>query len=352
MRYFRYLATAALVAAPALLGGQSMPSHDHEGMNTQLKGFVDVDYRSRSADESQRAGFSLGQFDLYLTSRLTDRIGFIGETVFEYQDGTGEFVVDVERVIVQFQMNDHFRFQAGKMHTPIGYWNNAYHHGLAMQPTIDRPTVVRFEDDGGSLPVHTVGAQLSGRDITPLHLGFDAMVGNGLGNHASADTRNSAQAVALGLHSQVTPNLRIGVSAYHDRLAAGSDDKLGGTLVNDMSQLIAGGFVSYFGDRAEMVLEGHQVTDRAAGVSSRSPGWFAYAGVRNRTPLVPYYLHDQLQLSATDPYFGASSKAREDALGLRWEWAANAVTKLEMRSVLRTDGTRAGEVAAQMAVGF
>src|SRR4051812_24588803 len=99
MRSFRYLATAALVAAPALLGGQAMPSHDHEGMTTQLKGFVDVNYRSRSADESQRAGFSLGQFDLYLTSRLTDRIGFVGETVFEYEDGSGGVGVDGERGI-------------------------------------------------------------------------------------------------------------------------------------------------------------------------------------------------------------------------------------------------------------
>ena len=351
MRFLRHVTAAALFALPALVHAQAMPSHDHEGSSTQLKGFVDVDYRSRSADDAQRAGFSLGQFDLYLTSRLTDRIGFVGETVFEYEDATGEFVVDVERVIVQFAMSEHFRFQAGKMHTPIGYWNNAYHHGMAMQPTIERPTVVRFEDDGGSLPVHTVGAQLSGRDLTPLHLGFDAMVGNGLGNHAAADSRNTAQAVTLGVHSQVTPNLRIGASAYHDRLAAGSDDKLGGTLADPMTQLIAGGFVSYFGDRAELVLEGHQVSDRTAGLTARSPGWFAYAGVRNRTPLVPYYVHDELRLSPADPYF-AASKSRQDALGLRYEWAATAVSKLELRNVRRTDGTHAGEVAAQVAVAF
>jgi hypothetical protein len=343
------LASALFAAAP--LAAQTMPSHDGEGMSTKLQGFVDVDYRSRQADEARRAGFSLGQFDLYLNSRLTDRLGFVGETVFEYEDAEGEFVVDVERVIVQFAMTPHLRLSAGKMHTPIGYWNNAYHHGLVMQPTIERPRLVSFEDEGGSLPVHTVGAQLSGRDLTPLHLGFDAMVGNGLGNRATADARNAAQAVTLAVHSQVTADLKVGLSAYRDQLAVGSASPMGDTLSSAMTQLITGGFVSYFGDRAELVAEGHRVANRVAGRTSFSPGWFAYAGWRNRTPLVPYLVHDELRLADGDPYFAAGS-SRQDAFGLRYEWAATAASKLELRSVRREDGVRRGEVAAQMAVAF
>jgi hypothetical protein len=48
------------------------------------------------------------------------------------------------------------------MHTPLGYWNQYYHHGAWFQATATRPEMYLFEDDGGILPVHEIGIEASG----------------------------------------------------------------------------------------------------------------------------------------------------------------------------------------------
>src|SRR5882762_9184287 len=84
----------------------------------------------------------------------------------------------------------------------------AYHHGTLMQPTAQRPDMYVFEDDGGILPVHTTGALFAGRDLTPAHLGFDVMIGNGVGATPISDN-NPAKSVTVAVHSQVTAALRV-----------------------------------------------------------------------------------------------------------------------------------------------
>lgn len=322
-----------------------------ETERTTLRGFVDVDYLTGGHNTGRKSGFSLGQFDLYLTSQLADRLSFLSETVFEFDDASGSFGVDVERVAVQYALTEHLRLSAGKVHTPIGYWNNAYHHGLVMQPTIARPALVAFEDEGGSLPIHTVGVQLAGRDLSEAHLGFDVLFGNGLGNRPLPDSLNDSQSITVSVHSQITPALRVGLSGYRDQLATGSPNLRGGTVAASMTQTIGGGFLSYFDDKAEAVVEGHRVSNRTLGRTTTSPGWFAYGGIRLMPRLVPYLMHDELQLADNDPYFLAGHTRREIA-GLRYEYASTAVYKLEVRSIDRTSLPRATELAAQVAVAF
>lgn len=346
----RITRAAALATALALVAAPHLRAQDDD-RGTQLRGFADVGYRSAAADGATRPGFGLGQFDLYLTSRLADRVSFLGETVFEWDDATSSFAIDVERVIVSYQATAHLRLSGGKVHTPIGYWNNAYHHGAVIQPTISRPQAVQFEDDGGVLPVHTVGVQLSGRDLGALHLGFDALVGNALGNRPEQDARNAAGSVTLAVHSQVTPDLRVGASFYQDRLAAGTATQATDSLAAPLTQGIGGAFVSWFGTHAEAVVEGHQVRDRSAGRSSTSPAWFAYAGVRATPTVVPYLVHDEVRLAANDAYFLAG-RTRREIVGVRWEITATAAAKLEGRSVRMGDAARRGELAAQVAVAF
>jgi hypothetical protein len=320
------------------------------GSSTSIRGFTDVSWLSGGGNTGRRPAFGVGQFDLYITSRLADRVSFNGETVFEFDQAKGEFVVDVERVVVAYAIDEHFRLSGGKVHTPIGYWNNAYHHGLALQPTIERPLLFHFEDDGGALPIHTVGVQLSGRDMTEAHLGFDVLLGNGLGNRPASDT-NATPSLTVALHSQVTPTLRVGLSAYRDHRVAGSETKYGLPLAAPMTQVIGGGFVTYLGDRAELIVEGQQVTNSSGGRDTRSPGWFGYAGWRVAPRLVPYLVHDQLRLAEGDPYFVADDTRRE-TLGLRWEEAASVVLKLELRSIDARGFARATDLGAQLAVAF
>jgi hypothetical protein len=350
MRFVTRLLAGTLLMLPAALHAQmTEPMPDEQ--RTNLRGFLDVDYLTPDKNIGRKSGFYLGQFDLYIPSRLSDKLSFLSETVIEYNEATNEFGVDLERAAVLYALTEHLRVTAGKMHTPIGYWNNAYHHGTVMQPTIDRPQVVAFEDGGGPLPVHTVGLQLSGRDMGDAHLGFDALVGNGLGNRPVPDGVNNSQAVSLAVHSQVTTSLRVGLSAYHDHLAIGSTTLRGTTLPTAMDQTIGGGFVSFFDEHAEFVVEGHRVANESGGRTTTSPGWFAYGGFRATDKLVPYVVHDDLRLAENDPYY-PSGHTRREILGLRYEQLSTAVYKLEVRSIERFVLPRATELAAQLAVAF
>jgi hypothetical protein len=345
------------VLCGALVASAARPAHaqEHEmaegGQKTVIHGFTDITYLTGGNNTGRTSAFGLGQFDLYITSSVTDRLTFLGETVFEYDDQASEFGVDVERVIAQYALTDHFRIDAGKVHTPLGYWNNAYHHGLVMQPTIERPQVVQFEDDGGPLPIHTVGVQLSGRDLSAAHLGFDVLVGNPLGNRPTSDNRNSATSLTLAVHSQLTPALRIGASGYRDELRTGSPTLSGDTLRAAMTQTIGGGFVAFFSDRAEAVVEGHEVSNSSAGRTTSSPNWFAYAGVRLADRIVPYVVHEDVRLAESDPYF-TSDRFRREIAGIRFEQTAGAVLKLEARSLDRRGFDRATELGLQLALAF
>ena len=337
------LAGAPLAAQHDQMGGSGSPS-------TVIRGFADVGYLTGGHNTGRNPGFALGQFDLFIASALADRLSFVSETVFEYDQPVGEFVVDVERVIVSYTLTEHLRLSAGKMHTPIGFWNNAFHHGQALSPTIDRPMLFRFEDDGGALPVHTTGLQLSGRDLGPAHLGIDLLVGNGLGNRPAPDT-NSTPSVTMAAYSQITPALRVGISGYHHRSIAGTPTPQDVPLANDMRQIIAGGFATYFTEQLEGIAELQQVTNRSVGVTTTSPSWYVYGGARVSPRVVPYVVHDELHLADGDPYF-APQKIRRETLGVRFEQTAAVVLKLELHSADRRGAPRASDVGAQVAVAF
>lgn len=346
MRPFAAALTALTLAVAPLSAQHDMPG----GGSTVIRGFTDVNYLSGGRNTGYNPGFALGQFDLYISSALSDRIAFASETVFEYDPSAGEFVVDVERVIVSYALSEHLRLAGGKMHTPIGYWNNAYHHGQAISPTIDRPMLFRFEDDGGALPVHTTGVQLSGRDMGAAHLGFDLLVGNGLGNRPTTDT-NSTPSVTAALHSQLTPSLRVGLSGYTHHAVAGTPTPQSTPLSSAMTQVITGGFVSYFAERLEGIAELQQVANRSAGITTTSPNWFVYGGVRVSPRLVPYVVHDELRLANNDPYF-AAAQVRRETIGLRFEQTAAVVLKAELRSTDRRGLPRATDAGLQLAVAF
>src|SRR5207244_12772364 len=105
---------------------------------------------------------AVGQFHLYLVSRLQRNLSFLGECVIETGEG-GETGVDLERMYIRYAWSDYLHLAAGRTHTALGYWNEVFHHGTLLQPTVERPEALKFEDDGGILPVHSVGIEVGGR---------------------------------------------------------------------------------------------------------------------------------------------------------------------------------------------
>ncbi len=147
----------------------------------QFHGFSDVDYRADSPKGDTNT-FFLGQFNLFITSKLSDHINFLAETVVE-ADSQNNMGIDLERLLLIYSASDYFTLSAGRSHTAIGWYNTAYHHSTWMQTAVGRPFLFEFEDNGGILPIHNVGLSAIGRIPSgSLGLHYVAEIGNG---HAS-----------------------------------------------------------------------------------------------------------------------------------------------------------------------
>ena len=96
----------------------------------QIRGFGDVDF-SATDQKGTTSGFNLGQLDLHLASALSRKVSYYGEMTFNALP-TG-YTVEVERSIIRYDYNDFFKVSFGRYHTPIGYWNTAFHHGQQLQ---------------------------------------------------------------------------------------------------------------------------------------------------------------------------------------------------------------------------
>src|SRR3989337_73453 len=165
----RVMGGLILLISILLLNGQS-------GHAFELNGFADVSFTKSTdgADEFRNGDFAFGTLDLYLAQTVDD-IDVLVELVVEEGD-----VLDLERLTLGYTFSDAAKLRVGRFHTPIGFWNNAYHHGVQLQPTIERPDFLKFEDDGGIIPTHVVGASLSGRVNTGVGaVDYSAMIGNG-----------------------------------------------------------------------------------------------------------------------------------------------------------------------------
>ena len=89
--------------------------------------------------------------------RLGGQVRALAEVAFEYVD-EGTPVADLERLELRWS-GERLRLSLGRMHTRLGYYNTAYHHGAWLELPISRPRAVAFEDEGGLLPVHLVGIE-------------------------------------------------------------------------------------------------------------------------------------------------------------------------------------------------
>jgi hypothetical protein len=218
----------ASVQAEATPARPPMAEHDHtqvreESMrypSLQIRGFGDVDFAATD-QKGSTSGFDLGQFVLHMASPLSAKVSYFGEVSFTATPST--YDLSVERSIIRYDYNDFFKMSFGKYHTPIGYWNAAFHHGAWLQTTIARPEMVKF--GGEFTPVHFVGLLTEGNIPSGgLGLGYSVGLGNGrsslLSKAGDSGDINNNRAWVAGLVARPSRlyGLQFGVSAYRDKL--------------------------------------------------------------------------------------------------------------------------------------
>lgn len=186
---------------------------------TQFYMFGHVTSTIEQDGDDQRSDFSLGEHDFFIQSKITPRISFLSETVVapvnamshDGMDHNGvEFKVGVERARLKYQYREWLSVIVGKMHTPVNYWNDVYHHGRLFFPTIDRPRAF-----GTQVPIHTLGLRLQGQNIGKLRFGYDLVIGNGMSSNDLSD-KNLQKSITAAVHIKPYKNGRISVSAYRD----------------------------------------------------------------------------------------------------------------------------------------
>jgi hypothetical protein len=252
----------------------------HELHGIQWRGFGEVDYKildQRTPElgtygfvPGSHGDFYTGDFDLLLTSRINDQASVLSEIVFGEGDAQ-KFGVDLERVLLKYDYNDHLRMSFGRYHTAIGYYNTTFHSGSWLQTTADRPLIMEFADDGGVLPTQAVGLSFTGSIPSgKLALNYIAEYGSSdtvrpeLNNNGLVD-ENNGNHIDIGLFAlpESIPGLQIGGSIYHDRI---SDLARGPTV--RLRQTIVNGYIVYIRHEIEFLNEGFLIRHAYAQSSS------------------------------------------------------------------------------------
>jgi hypothetical protein len=313
-----------------------------------LNFFGDVSLLRLSHEEP---GFSIGPLGFQVAAHLAD--GLVGRTEFAMEFEDGETVVDVERAYLEYR-TAHWMFAAGRTHAELGYWNNAFHHGRWLQLTINRPRVLRFEDDGGMLPIHQVGVTAvygPQRGDAGVEIGLG--VGNGHGRALEAiqtggdDNRAKSVLLRVGAVGFGHAALRFGINVGLDGIAP--QPATVRPLAPDTSilEIITGVYLALRGEHALVFSETYNVLHRAMGTSWQVTDGFLLAGYRIG-PFIPF---GQIEVrrgdGASDPFYNPAAAINSETLppvdsiegiaGLHFDLNTWSAFKLEL-SGRRQDG--------------
>lgn len=292
-----------------------------------LRGFADVDF-SHTTDSTRRDGFVLGQFVLHMSSSLGNKVSFFGETSFTAQPHT--FAVEVERVSLRYDFDDRLKVSVGRFHTPVNYWNTAFHHGLWLQTTISRPEMIK---GGGALqPVHFVGLLAEGSvSASAMQLGYHVGVGNGRdsnlarGGDAGDTNNNRAWIARVYARPSALFGLEVGGSVYGDEIIHG-DDRTGERIVS--------GYVALTRETPEIISEYARVhhRDDLTHLTYDSDAFYAQIAYRfERQPRwKPYYRFEKIVTPEEDPLIENLSTTLSTA-GVRYELSEYSALKAEYR---------------------
>ena len=333
--------------AAAAMNEASQPNYP----SLKISGFSDLDFSALDthtpvAGFSQQtllrpqSGFQEGQFILHFSSALAPKVSFFGELSMTARADAGQgnpaapgFNLEVERAIIRFDQSDYLKLSFGRYHTPINYWNTAYHHGSWLQTTISRPEMTQF---GGSfIPVHFVGALAEGAvPAGGLNLNYNLGVGNGRSSVISragdfGDINNNR---ALLANAFIRPNglyaLQVGGSVYRDEI---------NPLIGPPSrEWIESAHIVLHKETPELIAEFANVNHRAIGSSftSNSQAWYVLTAYRlpwNQRAFKPYYRFEYLHVPRSDAIFRAVPTFNASTVGLRYDLTSFAAFKFEYR---------------------
>jgi hypothetical protein len=315
------------------------------GAGVPLHGFFDVGIGNHTANEPGLKGANVGALDIFLNPQLGEHTRSLFELTFEVNEH-GDVEADLERGQLGYQFSDAATVWIGRFHTPFGYYNTAFHHGQEIATSLRRPRFILFEDQGGVMPNHTVGAWLTGADRLPDgKLTYDLFLGNGQSiSSGSLHARSGGVADGGAIYGgnlgyvfgETLNGLKVGVSGFRSRI---SDDQQVGRITQVDN---AGVYFAYDTDRFEHLGEFYRFSDTdltGRGVPHHSSAGFLQLAWR--LPLAtPYVRYERAVLDQSDNYFALQADGMSyyrAALGLRFDLDPKSALKLEVARTKNTD---------------
>lgn len=347
-------------------------SHDYmmtipHGPVLHLRGFFDLNFDDGAVAQNLQyplgvpahSSFRAGEFDLFMTSQLQEKLSFLTELVVA-TDQTNAFGVDLERFQLTYRPSKYFEISAGRFHTDIGYYNTAFHHGTWFSTAAGRPFMYYWEDSGGVLPVHEVGVTTTG--LVPgsgkLNVHWTAEIGNGSAEFGSplfgdgvenfASDRNRKDLnFAVYSRPEWLDGLQFGGSILHGDLIPS------GGLIPPVNQTISSAYVVFINSKWEFMNEAvllqHQITD--GGRSYNSPLGYtqlAYRFGKYR----PYFRFQEVNIPNNDPVTAFNGRYEGPSVGLRMDFFTYAAFKLQYNRVYLRNAAAQNGVEVQTAFTF
>jgi len=349
------LSTASAPAAPVAAQTSAAPEKESELQEEppvpermdvsktllRIRGFGDINLHGDN-HKGDTTSFTLGQLNLFVTSDISERFKVLSEIIFEggpdniYGVTTGQrntFGVDVERFLVEYSHNDYFKLAAGRWHTAIGYYNTAYHHSTWFQTAADRPFLFAFEDRGGILPIHSVGASASG--LIPsgrLGLHYVAEVGNGRASRSPLteepvqnvidDQNHKAYNLAIFSRPEAVPGLQVGFSAYRDLLAPANSPRVDETILAAHAVFVRPSF--------EWLNEALVVRHTPLGSADtfNTPGFYTQVSKKFGS-YRPYFRYQYVNAANAEPIFPDIKLRQGPSVGIRFDASESVAVKLQ-----------------------
>jgi hypothetical protein len=240
----------------------------------------------------------------------------------------------VERSILRYDFDDAIKVSVGRYHTPVGYWNTAFHHGTWLQTTVSRPEMVKFGSQ--LIPTHFVGAFAEG-DLPASDLGLQYMlgVGNGRGSTISrggdAGDVNGSRAWTASLSARPAAlfGMQIGAGYYRDRVTPATG--VGAT------EGISSAYLAWQRETPEFIAEYVHIdhTPLTGGAASHNDAYYAQLAYRlsgAARQFKPYVRAERTTIAASDVIFAPLALGYKGGIaGVRYDFTSFAALKAEYR---------------------
>jgi hypothetical protein len=258
-------------------------------------------------------------------------VSYFGEVTFTARP-TG-YDLQVERTIIRYDYNDHAKISFGKYHTPIGYWNTAFHHGAWLQTTVSSPEMVAFGTT--FIPLHFVGLEMEGSIPSGgLGLNYNVGLGNGRSSFLSkagdnSDSNNNRAWVA-GLFARPTRfyGLQFGASVYRDKLSPQTGP--------NFREWITSAHLVWAKEHPEFISEFANVHHRSVVTGQVFNSQAFYAQLAYRLPWLqnkwkPYSRFEYIHRPQAEPVVGIQDLVGS-TVGVRYDITSYAAFKAEYRN--------------------